>query len=204
MDIKILEGPQRAHIGKTSLAIFRLEENILTICGGEPGASQRPTSFTPEEKSVCFELSKESRSEGQIAEGPSPEESDGKAPEVPSPRTQDAKPFQTSEAKPERIRIFIYSVNYQGLVKVNGEILQELGGKRDMQYNYNRMGENLRYGKNILEVNYTALPEAGPLLEITIRVSRYGSGGKKEVLGEWTIKEKAGWKSFEVDIGEKG
>lgn len=110
--------------------------------------------------------------------------------------------MSTSEEHPDNLHVFIYAANYTGRIKANGGVMQELGGKTDMQYNYNISGKELRYGSNQIEVDYSELPSHHEgLLSIHIKVSRNAQGKPTEVLGDYRIEEKGqGTKSFTLDI----
>jgi len=100
------------------------------------------------------------------------------------------------EERPDNLSVFIYAVNYTGTVKANGVTMQEMEGKPETQYNYNLFGDKLRYGQNLIEVDYAELPSHSDLLKIKIRISRDNS-----VLKEWEFKDKGrGSTSFVVDI----
>jgi len=115
----------------------------------------------------------------------------------------EAQPFNTAgEESPENVHVFIYAVNYTGTIKANGKVLQEMEGKPEMQYNYNMSGRELRYGQNLIEVEYAELPShSESLLKVKMEVSRQATGKAREILGEWTMEDKGrGTKSFTLDI----
>ena len=103
---------------------------------------------------------------------------------------------------PENIHVFIYAVNYTGTIKANGNILREMEGKPDMQYNYNLDGRKLRYGQNLIEVEYAELPSHhDSLLRVRIQVTRSRPGMGSETLHEWSMEDKGrGRSSFPLDI----
>lgn len=110
-------------------------------------------------------------------------------------------PAATLEETPQNIHVFIYAVNYRGVVRANGVTLKEMEGKTDMQYNYNMGGERLKYGDNRLDVDYNEVEHPGSLLEIHIRISRQTPGKEREILGEWRLNDKgSGTKSFDFTI----
>lgn len=128
---------------------------------------------------------------------------DGGATETsPAAPTDTSGAFSSDENSPESIFVFIYAVNYTGEVRVNGAVIQKLEGEPDMQYNYNHIGKNFRYGQNRIEINFAELPNPpSTMLEIHLRVSRYLQDGQKTVLGEWRINDKGtGTKTFDFDI----
>jgi hypothetical protein len=86
------------------------------------------------------------------------------------------------------------------VAKVNGKVLENIPGERNMQYNVNKGGWDLHYGRNVFELEYEALPNPGWLLELKIRVSGRDSSGNTLVLYEWSTKEQRGAKTFEVFI----
>jgi len=64
----------------------------------------------------------------------------------------------------------IYAVNCRGTVRGNGEDLQVLEEKPDMQYNYNMGGEKLRHGRNTVTIDYTPLVDAGRSMKPKLKV----------------------------------
>lgn len=100
------------------------------------------------------------------------------------------------------ISVFIYAVNYTGVILANGTVIQNLEGEPDMQYNYNLDGKSFRYGQNRIEVKFAELPSPpSSMLEIHVRVSGYRSNGEKIIFGEWRLNDKgAGTKTFDFDI----
>ena len=50
----VLEEGFAEYIGKTSLGIYKLEGDLLTIAGNEPGVTERPSSFEPSENTRVF------------------------------------------------------------------------------------------------------------------------------------------------------
>lgn len=125
------------------------------------------------------------------------ESAGGQASPVPSAPEPGQLPLPGGgEERPENLSIFIYAVNYTGTIKVNGVVLREMEGKPEMQYNYNLFGDKLRYGQNLIEVDYNELPTHSDLLRIKIKISRSG-----EVLKEWEFNDKGrGSTSFTVDV----
>jgi hypothetical protein len=122
--------------------------------------------------------------------------------EQPTLPVYNEQPVTTYSDKGETaddIGVYIYSINYKGMVKLNGEELYEIKGEKDMNYNYSG-GGNFRYGRNVIDVDYTALPDPF-MTELTIKVHKYKwDGGKEEILNEWKMNDQGGYKSFEVYI----
>lgn len=108
------------------------------------------------------------------------------------------------EAYPDGIHVFIYAVNYTGTIRANGTTIKEMGGKPDMQYNYNMNGEGLRYGQNQIEIDYAEIPNPpSSMLGVHLKVSRSASGKEREILGEWRFNDRGtGKKTFTFDIRE--
>jgi hypothetical protein len=186
LDIDVDEASAGNYAGKTSLGAFSISDSTsMKLCGGEPGKTKRPESFEPEGGIRCFELTR-------ISGAPQPPVAQPQAPASRSPMTSPSKWPDAS--------VFIYSANYKGVVKVNGKVLENIPGERDMQYNFNKGGWDLQHGKNIFELEYEALPDPGWLLELKIRVSGKDSSGKEVVLHEWSTKEQKGTKTIEVFI----
>lgn len=122
------------------------------------------------------------------------------APESVSPQQQDVM-MPRGEDVSHDVMVYIYSLNYKGMVRLNGEDLYEIKGEKDMNYNYSTGGK-LRYGRNIFEVQYTPLPDSW-MKEIKIRVYKYDwDTRKEEVLKELIINDQGGSRSFEVVIGK--
>jgi len=55
-DFSISECPMPNYVGKLSKAIYRLEENALTLAGSEPGDENRPSSFEPSGGTRVFQF----------------------------------------------------------------------------------------------------------------------------------------------------
>lgn len=134
---------------------------------------------------------------------PAPQESGAPSPgaesslgAATSPTSQSPVGAPGAQERPENIHIFIYAVNYTGTIRANGETLREMEGKPEMQYNYNLMGDKLRYGENRIEVNYAELPSHSDLLRIQIKISQNG-----QLLKEWELTDKGnGSASFSFQI----
>ena len=113
-------------------------------------------------------------------------------PDVTMPRGEDVS---------HDVMIYIYSLNYKGMVRLNGEDLYEIKGEKDTNYNYSTGGK-LRNGRNIFDVQYTPLPDPW-MKELKIRVYKYDwDTSKEEVLKEWIVNDQGGSGSFEVVIGK--
>lgn len=59
MDIMIQQCYPPEYAGKTSLAIYQLNGNILTLAGPEPGVPTRPTSFQQQQGTSILVLTKQ-------------------------------------------------------------------------------------------------------------------------------------------------
>ncbi len=131
-----------------------------------------------------------------------PETSAGSAPFASSPSTGSQLAYPGREETPDNIHLFIYVVNYTGTVKANGTTIKEMGGKPDMQYNYNMGGNGLRYGQNQIEIDYAEIPNPpSTMLEVHIKVSRNTPARGKEILGDWRFSDKgSGKKSYTFDV----
>jgi hypothetical protein len=121
---------------------------------------------------------------------------EGIAPRQNAPFSGDAMP---SYEPAQDVWVYIYSVNYKGAVKLNGEELYKIKGEENMNYNYTT-GSALRIGKNTFSIDYESIP--GNLKpELRIKVSRMGPGdGKEDVIREWVTEKPSGRESFEVTI----
>lgn len=58
IDIIIKTASPEKYMGKTSLGIYKIEENTLTIAVNEPGTSDRPADFEPKKETVIIVLKK--------------------------------------------------------------------------------------------------------------------------------------------------
>jgi hypothetical protein len=58
LDVDISESSSGEHVGKTSLGAFAIYGSTMKLCGGEPGKTQRPTTFEDTNKFRCFELTR--------------------------------------------------------------------------------------------------------------------------------------------------
>jgi hypothetical protein len=109
-------------------------------------------------------------------------------------------PSQTEEAL-SNIMVYIYSLNYKGSVRLNGEELYEIKGEQDMNYNYSGSGK-FHSGTNTIDVEYESLPNPWKT-ELKIKVYKYDWNTSKETtLNEWVITDKGGSKSFEIEINK--
>ena len=54
----ITESPAKEFVGKTSIAIFKIEDNTLTLSGKKPGTSGTPNSFDDKEDTRVFVMKK--------------------------------------------------------------------------------------------------------------------------------------------------
>lgn len=61
LDVDISEASSGEYIGKTSLGAFAIYGNTMKLCGGEPGKTQRPTTFEDTGNFRCFKLTKISK-----------------------------------------------------------------------------------------------------------------------------------------------
>jgi len=57
-DIKVTECAEFEYVGKTTLFIYKIQNNTATFAGNEPGATVRPTAFTTNQARV-FVLTKQ-------------------------------------------------------------------------------------------------------------------------------------------------
>ena len=55
-DFTITECPMPDYVGKLTKAIYKIEENTLTLAGSEPGDENRPSSFEPSGGARVFQL----------------------------------------------------------------------------------------------------------------------------------------------------
>jgi len=61
LDVDISESSSGEHVGKTSLGAFAIYGGTMKLCGGEPGKTQRPTTFEDKGNFRCFELTRISK-----------------------------------------------------------------------------------------------------------------------------------------------
>jgi uncharacterized protein (TIGR03067 family) len=59
LSLKITQCDYPAYVGQTSKAIYKIESDLLTFAGNEPGVAATPTSFTPGGGTRVFELTKQ-------------------------------------------------------------------------------------------------------------------------------------------------
>lgn len=192
LDVLIMQAPAKDFTGKISPGIFRLEGNTLITCGNAPGQTLRPSSFTPEKgRFRCFEISRESQPPMTVTPS-SPEATFARKSEQLTPHSTD---------KLDNIMVYIYSLNYKGMVRLNGETLYEIKGEKDMNYNYTGGGK-FHYGKNIIDVEYDSLPNPWKT-ELKIKVYKYDwDKGREDLINEWVINDKGGGKSLEVELNK--
>ena len=60
LDVDISEASKNDYIGKTSLSAFAIYGNTMKLCGGEPGKTQRPTTFEDTAHFRCFKMTRTS------------------------------------------------------------------------------------------------------------------------------------------------
>lgn len=98
--------------------------------------------------------------------------------------------------------IYIYAINYQGSVRLNGESIYDIPGDRDVSYNYTG-SIDLHRGSNRFEVDYTALPEPW-MTELRIKVYQMDWDSDAEtVLGEWLISDPSGTRQIVFEIPDE-
>lgn len=108
------------------------------------------------------------------------------------------KGTSASDEAAQNVMVYIYSLNYKGMVKLNGEELYEIKGEEDMNYNYSG-GGNFKRGRNIIDVEYDSLPGDPWKVEMKIRVYKYNwESGSEQVINEWVLTDSGGKQSFEV------
>lgn len=170
-------------LGTTFLTSFFLLKSILTSPGQETTMPFRPPDFIP---------------------SPSPESPHPQDPSVP-PQASEADEgsrqlfSSRAESSPHDIMVYIYSLNYKGMVRLNGEELYEIKGEQDMNYNYSGGGK-FTYGTNTIDVEYESLPNPWKA-ELKIKVYQYDWETSREMtLNEWIITDREGRKSFAIEI----
>jgi len=98
--------------------------------------------------------------------------------------------------------IYIYAINYQGSVRLNGESIYDIPGDRDVSYNYTG-SIDLHSGRNRFEVDYKSLPEPW-MTELRIKVYQMNWDSDEEtVLGEWLISDPSGTRQFVFEIPDE-
>ena len=103
-----------------------------------------------------------------------------------------------SDETAQNVMVYIYSLNYKGMVKLNGEELYEIKGEEDMNYNYSG-GGNFKRGRNIIDVEYDSLPGDPWKVEMKIKVYTYNwENGSEQVINEWVLNDSGGEQSLEV------
>ncbi len=131
-------------------------------------------------------------------EQPAPSQPVPFSPESTLPAFQEKTPVE-SDTTAQNVLVYIYSLNYKGMVRLNGEELYEIKGEKDMNYNYTG-GGRFHYGKNLIDVEYSSLPEPWKA-ELKIKVYRNDwDNGKEDLLNEWVINDEGGRKSFEITV----
>ncbi|MBI5694516.1 MAG: zinc-ribbon domain-containing protein [Nitrospirae bacterium] len=99
--------------------------------------------------------------------------------------------------------VYIYSINYKGMVRLNGKDFYEIKGERDMNYNYSGGGTDLQYGRNVFDVDYQALPDDPWTTELRIKVYEYNFDTNKEVVfADWKVTDKGGKREFVLELTE--
>ncbi|MCG2722474.1 MAG: hypothetical protein L6290_10750, partial [Thermodesulfovibrionales bacterium] len=173
-------------LGTTFLTSFFLLKSLLTSPGQEMTVPFQPPGFIP---------------------SPSPEMPYPQGPDSMPPHASETGPGTTqmlpsqAETSPHDVMVYIYSLNYKGAVKLNGETVYEIRGEKDMNYNYSGSGK-FQYGTNLIDVEYDSVPDPSKI-ELKIKVYKYDwSTQKEETLNEWVINDKGGHKRFEVIINQ--
>lgn len=187
LDVKVSESIFSQYLGKTSAGIYRIEGDVLSLCAAEPGAAERPTEFSTAGKARCFTLARQEAADEPL---PGMHGSGG----LPRP----GGPPRGPEEALSSYGISINSLNYKGVVRLNGEDLYDIKGEQGTSYSYTG-NMRLRPGRNLIEVEYTALP-GGPGAELRIRVFRYDwRASREEVVREWVMNDRGGKQSLEID-----
>lgn len=189
VDILITEATNAEYLGKTALGIYQTAYDVLTICSSEPGSPERPRSFSEAGNGKCFYL----------VRGPAPSAGAEKSmpPEGVTPAPPAAGMGQQAPAgQGERVWVYVYALNYSGIVRLNGKQICEIRGEEDTNYNYT-VNEHVPAGPNVIDVEYQALPRRG---EITLRVSGGGVAGGDRLLGEWKLDDKGGRRQFTFEV----
>jgi hypothetical protein len=173
-------------LGTTFLASFFLIKGLLSTPDQEMTIPFQPPDFP------LF----------KPGESPSPDKPGNIPSQPPGSGTEGFQtlPSQTEEV-PHDVMVYIYSLNYKGSVRLNGEELYEIKGEQDMNYNYSGSGK-FRYGTNTIDVEYESLPNPWKT-ELKIKVYKYDwNAGKETTLNEWVITDKGGKKSFDIEINK--
>lgn len=196
-DVLVKESSEPSHINKRSLGTFSMDyspgrdtqnytapRDILKFCGSEPGKHVRATEFESTGEIQCLVLNRQGGMDLQPA-APAP------APAQPA-ATSDWDPWPNS---PDDVSIFIYSVNYKGMLKANGEDFQELEGEKDMQYSLNKGGWDLKVGTNRFELEYNALPGENSMQKIEIEIEQ-----NDRMVYQKVIDDQGGRLTFDVNL----
>ncbi len=103
---------------------------------------------------------------------------------------------------PQDVMLYVYSLNYKGEVKLNGESFYQIVGEENMNYNHTAAGK-LAYGRNTIKVDYKSLPDPWKV-ELRIKAYRHNKQtGKEEFIDEWVMDDKGGSRRFEVYIPKR-
>ncbi|MDQ7787184.1 MAG: hypothetical protein RDU01_06210 [Thermodesulfovibrionales bacterium] len=174
-------------LGTTFLTSFFLLKSILTSPGQEMTVPFQPPGFMP----------------SPSPETPYPQDPGSVPPQASETGTGTTQVLPSqAETSPHDVMVYIYSLNYKGSVRLNGEEIYEIKGEQDMNYNYSGGGK-FHYGTNTIDVEYESLPNPWKT-EIKIKVYKYDWNTSKETtLNEWVITDKEGRKSFEIEINKE-
>lgn len=103
---------------------------------------------------------------------------------------QSARPSEPAQ-NAKQVFIYVYALNYKGVVRLNGKDVYVIKGEEGMNYNYNGFGE-LKPGVNVFEIEYSAL-EGKSMREIKLEVKE-----DRKLIGDWKITDQSGKKTFEI------
>lgn len=184
-DLRIAESSENKDIGKIALGIFKIENNILTMCINEPGETWRPSAFAPQQLEMprnpdifCIKLAKKSFLEQAGIEAVNIQ-----------PEPEDV-----------HMKVKLDSVNYKAKVMFNGaKLFDDIGGEENLHYLRFKTPE-FNYGKNVIEVDYISVPgRENPTLNIMVSKYDWAIGGFTETVAQWVITDTGGKRTFEVE-----
>ncbi|PLY02547.1 MAG: hypothetical protein C0623_03530 [Desulfuromonas sp.] len=111
----------------------------------------------------------------------------------PKGSTAGAVSFSGQIDDQSKLYIYIYAINYQGSVRVNGQDFYQIKGEEDMSYNYTGSGSQLQHGNNTIDVTYNSIPGDPWMTKVQVKVYTYDfDSNKEEIIADWSTEEPTG------------
>jgi uncharacterized membrane protein len=112
-----------------------------------------------------------------------------------------ATSFSGQVADPSQLYVYVYALNYQGSVQINGQEFYDIKGEKDMNYNYTGSGSQLKHGQNIIDVDYKAVPGDPWMTKVQVKIYTYDfDSGSESIIADWITEEPNGKAQIVLDL----